>query len=46
MGDIKAIKPGSGSLSLFTNEQGGIIDDSVITKVSLRSSLIPERAVL
>jgi len=32
--DIKAIKPGSGSLSLFTNEQGGIIDDSVITKVS------------
>lgn len=34
VGDIKAVKPGSGTLSLFTNEQGGIIDDSVITKVT------------
>lgn len=34
VGDIKGIQPGSGSLSVFTNEKGGIIDDSVITKVA------------
>ncbi|KAK9828439.1 hypothetical protein WJX81_008616 [Elliptochloris bilobata] len=34
VGDIKGIKDGQGSLSVFTNEQGGIIDDTVITKVS------------
>jgi len=37
VGDIKGIQPGKGSLSVFTNEKGGIIDDSVITKVSLSS---------
>lgn len=34
VGDISALKDGSGSLSVFTNEKGGIIDDTVITKVS------------
>ena len=33
VGDIKGIENGSGTLSVFTNEKGGIIDDSVITKV-------------
>lgn len=32
VGDIKALKEGSASLSLFTNERGGIIDDAVICK--------------
>lgn len=31
MGDIAGLKPGAGCLSLVTNEQGGIIDDTVIT---------------
>ena len=34
VGDIQGITNGSGSLSMFTNEQGGIIDDTVVTKVS------------
>jgi aminomethyltransferase len=33
-GDIAGLADGTGSLSVFTNEQGGIIDDTVITKVS------------
>eukprot|EP00897_Mesotaenium_endlicherianum_P001794 jgi/Mesen1/1642/ME000135S00635 len=33
VGDIAALKDGTGSLSVFTNEKGGIIDDTVITKV-------------
>ena len=31
VGDIKGLVPGSGLLSLVTNENGGIIDDTVIT---------------
>jgi aminomethyltransferase len=31
VGDIKGLAPGSGLLSLVTNENGGIIDDTVIT---------------
>jgi len=31
VGDIKGLAPGSGLLSLVTNEKGGIIDDTVIT---------------
>ena len=31
--DIKGLKPGTGTLSVFTNENGGVIDDTVITKV-------------
>ncbi|KXZ44287.1 hypothetical protein GPECTOR_70g518 [Gonium pectorale] len=34
VGDLAGLKAGSGSLSVFTNEQGGIIDDTVITKVN------------
>ena len=33
VGDIAGIENGSGSLSMFTNENGGIIDDTVVTKV-------------
>ncbi|KAJ0984467.1 hypothetical protein J5N97_002823 [Dioscorea zingiberensis] len=32
--DVAGLKPGTGSLTVFTNEQGGSIDDSVITKVT------------
>ncbi len=35
VGDIKSIEDGSGTYSIFTNENGGIIDDTVISKVSL-----------
>lgn len=34
VGDIAGLKDGTGSLSVFTNEKGGIIDDTVITKLS------------
>lgn len=34
VGDINALADGTGTLSVFTNEHGGIIDDTVITKVS------------
>jgi len=30
-GDIKELKGGAATLSLFTNENGGIIDDTIIT---------------
>ena len=36
VGDVAGIPNGSGSLSVFTNEKGGIIDDTVITKVPSR----------
>ena len=32
VGDIKGLSSGAGTLSLITNEKGGIIDDTVITK--------------
>ncbi|KAL5730009.1 aminomethyltransferase [Ranunculus cassubicifolius] len=34
IGDIAALAPGTGTLSVFTNEKGGSIDDTVITKVT------------
>jgi len=34
VGDIVGLAPGTGTLSVFTNENGGVIDDTVITKVS------------
>ena len=40
VGDISGIPDGQGSLSVFTNEQGGIIDDTVITKAR-RSGHLP-----
>lgn len=33
VGDIAGLKAGTGSLSVITNEKGGIIDDTVVTKV-------------
>jgi aminomethyltransferase len=33
VGDIAGLAPGTGTLSVFTNEKGGVIDDTVITKV-------------
>ncbi|EFN57185.1 hypothetical protein CHLNCDRAFT_30552 [Chlorella variabilis] len=33
VGDIAALADGTGTLSVFTNEKGGIIDDTVVTKV-------------
>jgi hypothetical protein len=39
VGDIAGLKDNSGSLSVFTNEKGGIIDDTVVTKVQLQTLL-------
>jgi aminomethyltransferase len=33
-GDIKELKTGSATLSLFTNEKGGIRDDTIITNMT------------
>lgn len=33
VGDIAGLKDNTGALSVYTNEKGGIIDDTVITKV-------------
>ena len=33
VGDIAGLAPGTGTLSVFPNEKGGAIDDTVITKV-------------
>ncbi|KAK8931050.1 hypothetical protein KSP39_PZI016944 [Platanthera zijinensis] len=32
--DVAGLRPGTGTLTVFTNERGGAIDDSVVTKVS------------
>lgn len=37
VGDIAGLADGTGSLSVMTNERGGIIDDTVITKVRCRA---------
>lgn len=34
VGDIAELKPNQGTLSLFTNENGGIIDDLIVTNTS------------
>jgi aminomethyltransferase len=34
VGDIKELKIGSAALSLFTNDQGGINDDTIITNLN------------
>ncbi|XP_065037324.1 aminomethyltransferase, mitochondrial-like [Musa acuminata AAA Group] len=31
--DVAGLRPGTGTLTVFTNERGGAIDDSVVTKV-------------
>eukprot|EP00793_Prasinoderma_coloniale_P000951 PRCOL_00007041-RA len=33
VGDIQGLAPGTSTLTVLTNEEGGIIDDSVVTKV-------------
>ncbi len=33
VGDVASLEDRTGTLSVFTNDKGGIIDDSVITKV-------------
>lgn len=45
VGDIQGIQNGSGSLSMFTNENGGIVDDTVVTKArTLQSPPTPLRS--
>jgi glycine cleavage system aminomethyltransferase T len=44
VGDVAGITNGSGSLSVFTNEKGGIIDDTVITKVHSCREICSPRA--
>lgn len=34
VGDVAGLRPGTGTLSVMTNARGGIIDDTVITKLS------------
>ena len=34
VGDIKELKQGAATLSLFTNEKGGIEDDTIITNMN------------
>ncbi|GAB4815542.1 hypothetical protein N2152v2_002588 [Parachlorella kessleri] len=34
VGDVAGLANGSGSLSVFTNDKGGIIDDTVVTRVA------------
>ena len=34
VGDIKSLKDGTGTLSVVTNDHGGIIDDTVVTKIN------------
>ncbi|XP_027692912.1 aminomethyltransferase, mitochondrial isoform X2 [Vombatus ursinus] len=34
VGDIAELKPNQGTLTLFTNEEGGIIDDLIVTNTS------------
>lgn len=33
VGSVHNLKSGTGTLTVFTNENGGIIDDSIVTKV-------------
>eukprot|EP00898_Chlorokybus_atmophyticus_P004550 jgi/Chlat1/5096/Chrsp33S05113 len=33
VGDIAGLTPGTGTLSVFTNDKGGIIDDTVVTRL-------------
>ncbi len=37
VGDVASLEDRTGTLSVFTNDKGGIIDDSVITKVCCES---------
>ena len=39
VGDVAGIENGAGSLTVFTNDKGGIIDDTVLTKVRMVKAL-------
>ena len=39
VGDVASLDDRTGTLSVFTNEKGGIIDDSVITKASCSKAM-------
>lgn len=39
VGDVASLEDRTGTLSVFTNDKGGIIDDSVITKVCSNTAL-------
>ena len=39
VGDVASLEDRTGTLSVFTNDKGGIIDDSVITKVCCENSI-------
>ncbi|GFH12225.1 aminomethyltransferase, mitochondrial [Haematococcus lacustris] len=41
VGDIAGLKDNTGTLTVYTNEKGGIIDDSVVTKARPWSSANP-----
>eukprot|EP00252_Welwitschia_mirabilis_P018223 TRINITY_DN40508_c0_g1_i1.p1 TRINITY_DN40508_c0_g1~~TRINITY_DN40508_c0_g1_i1.p1 ORF type:complete len:411 (-),score=76.60 TRINITY_DN40508_c0_g1_i1:157-1389(-) len=34
VGDVSGLAPGTGTLTVFTNEKGGTVDDSIVTKVT------------
>lgn len=34
VGDIAGLKDGTGTLSVLTNESGGIIDDTIVTRIA------------
>lgn len=42
--DLAALKPYSSTLTVFTNEQGGIIDDSMVTKLADNSFYVVTNA--
>ena len=39
--DLAEVQNGTGSLSVFTNDAGGIVDDTVLTKVARRPAATP-----
>lgn len=42
--DIATLKPNSGTLTLYTNDNGGIIDDLIVTKISQDSLFVVSNA--
>lgn len=42
--DIATLKPNSGTLTLYTNDNGGIIDDLIVTKISQNSLFVVSNA--
>ncbi|EDW03585.1 aminomethyltransferase, mitochondrial [Drosophila grimshawi] len=44
--DILGMLPGAGSLTVFTNEQGGILDDLIVNKVSDKELYVVSNAAM